>query len=110
MANVFKNSVTGSIGVTETTVYSVPVSTVATIIGLSVANVISSNINVSVKVTDTSAGKTVFIVKDALIPNNTSVVLIGGEQKLVMEATDVLSVVSSSPNSADVVTSLLEIS
>ena len=44
MANIFKNSVTGSIGTTTTTVYTSPSQTVATVIGVNVANVISQNI------------------------------------------------------------------
>jgi hypothetical protein len=34
MANVFKNSVTGSIGLTNTNVYQVPAATTTTIIGV----------------------------------------------------------------------------
>jgi len=38
-----------------------------------------------------------------------STVLVGGEQKLVLEANDFLSVTSSLANSADVIVSVLEI-
>lgn len=109
MANTFKNSITGSIGTTNTIVYSTPVATSATVIGVSVANVISNNISVSVRLTDTSTSKTVYLVKDALLVPGGSAVLVGGEQKLVMEATDSLAVVSSAANSADVIVSVLEI-
>jgi hypothetical protein len=109
MANVFKNSITGSIGLTNTIVYSVPAATTTTIIGVNVANVVTSNISVSVRLTDTSATKTVYLVKDALITPGSSVVLVGGEQKIVMEATDTLQVVSSAATSADVIVSALEL-
>ena len=109
MANTFKNSITGSIGTTNTTVYTTPVATAATVIGVSVANVVTNNISVSVRLTDTSTSKTVYLVKDALLVPGGSAVLVGGEQKLVMEATDSLSVVSSLANSADVIVSVLEI-
>ncbi len=109
MANVFKNSITGSIGTTNTVVYSVPSATTTTIIGVNVANVATQNISVSVRLTDTSASKTVYLVKDALITTGASVVLVGGEQKIVMEATDTLQVVSSVASSADVIVSALEL-
>ena len=110
MANVFKNSITGSIGTTNTTVYSVPAATTTTIIGVNVANVAAQNISVSVRLTDTSATKTVYLVKDVLITQGSSVVLVGGEQKIVMESTDTLTVVSSAASSADVIISALELS
>lgn len=109
MANTFKNSITGSIGTTNTIVYTTPSATATTVIGVSVANVASNNISVSVRITDTSASKTVYLVKDALLVPGGSAVLVGGEQKLVLEATDTLSVVSSLASSADVIVSVLEI-
>lgn len=110
MANVFKNSVTGSIGVVNTKVYEAPASTVTTVIGLSVSNVASDNISVSVTITDASATQTRHLVKNALIVDGSSVVIVGGEQKVVLESEDFISVVSSAAVSADVIVSVLEIS
>jgi hypothetical protein len=110
MANIFKNSVTGSIGTATTTVYTSPSQTVATVIGVNVANVIAQNISVSVLIVDTSTSQTRYLVKDALIIPGSSVVLVGGDQKLVLETGDLLRVVSSQAVSADVVVSVLEIS
>ena len=110
MANVFKNSVTGSIGLTNTKVYQAPASTVTTVIGLSVANVLTQNISVNVTVTDSSATKTNHLVKNALITEGGSIVVIGGDQKVVLEAGDFISVVSTQATSADVIVSVLEIS
>lgn len=110
MANTFKNNVTGSIGTTTTTVYTTPAQSVSTVIGVNVANVISQNISVSVLIVDTSASQTRYLVKDALIIPGSSAVLIGGDQKLVLEMGDLLRVVSSVAASADVVVSVLEIS
>jgi hypothetical protein len=101
MANTFKNSVTGSIG---------PSQTVATVIGVNVANVISQNISVSVLIVDTSTAQTRYLVKDTLIVPGSSTILVGGDQKLVLETGDLLRVVSSAAASADVVVSVLEIS
>ena len=60
-------------------------------------------------VRDTSANKCVYVVKDSLIIPGSTNVLIGGEQKLVLETGDFLSVTSSLANSADVIVSVLEI-
>lgn len=109
MANVFKNSITGSIGTTGVNVYTAPVATTSTVIGVSVANVNTSNINVSVMLRDTSGNKTVYLVRNALVTPGSSVVLVGGEQKVVLEAGDFLSVTSSLATSADVIVSVLEL-
>ena len=109
MANIFKNSITGSIGTTGVIAYTVPALTTTTVIGVNVANVVSQNISVSVTLRDSSASKTVYLVKDALIIQGSSTVLVGGEQKVVMEAGDYLTVTSSVANSADVIVSVLEL-
>jgi hypothetical protein len=74
-----------------------------------VANVANQNISVSVTLRDSSASKTVYLVKDALITQGGSIVLVGGEQKVVMEAGDYLTVTSSVATSADVIVSVLEL-
>ena len=109
MANAFKNSITGSIGTNGVKVYETPSATSTTIIGVNIANSVSQNISVSVMMRDTSANKAVYLVKDALVMPGSSNVLVGGEQKLVLEATDFISVTSSLANSADVIVSVLEI-
>ena len=109
MANAFKNSITGSIGTIGAKVYETPANTSTTVIGVGVANVNANNISVSVMVRDNSANKCVYVVKDSLILPGSSNILIGGEQKLVLETGDFLSVTSSLANSADVIVSVLEI-
>jgi hypothetical protein len=110
MANVFKNSVTGSIGTVTTKVYETPTSTVSTVIGLSVSNVISNNISVNVTITDASTTQTRHLVRNGLIVEGSSIVIVGGEQKVVLESGDFISVSSSVAVSADVIVSVLEIS
>jgi hypothetical protein len=109
MANAFKNSITGSIGTNGVKVYETPLATSTTVIGVGVANTNPQNISVSVMVRDNSANKVVYVVKDSLILPGSSNVLVGGEQKLVLETGDFLSVTSSLANSADVIVSVLEI-
>lgn len=109
MANTFKNSITGSIGTTGVTVYTAPVSSQVTAIGMNISNVESQNIYVDVRLHDNSAGSAVYLTKDVLIPAGGSIALIGGDQKVVLEGQDSFSVTSSLAASADVITSVLEI-
>jgi hypothetical protein len=109
MANFFRNSITGSIGTTGVITYQTPTATTTTVIGLNVANVATQNISVSVMARDSSLNKTVYLVKDAIIVQGSTAVLIGGEQKIVLEANDFLSVTSSLASSADVIISVLEL-
>ena len=108
MANTFKNAVAASVGTSQTSVYTAPSSTTTTVIGLTVANRSGSQITVDVAVTDTSASTTVFLVKGAAVPAGGALVPIGGDQKVVLETTDILKVTSSASSSADVIVSVLE--
>ena len=110
MANTFKNSIKGPAGTGGLSVYSCPAATSATVIGVNVANIVSQNIYVDVTITDNSAGVTKYLVKGAVIPNGSSAVLVGGEQKVVLEANDLITVTSNVTDSADVIVSVLEIS
>jgi hypothetical protein len=108
MASVFKNAVTAGVGTNTTSVYTVPASTTATVIGLTVSNITGSNATTDVQVTDTSGGTTVYLVKAANVPVGGALVPIGGEQKIVLETGDVLKVTSSASASLDVTVSILE--
>ena len=109
MANTFKNSISGSIGITETTVYTATGVT-ATVIGVSVANRIQQTINIDVKMYDSSTSKNIVLCSGSLIPPGSNIVLVGGEQKVVLEASDYLKLRSNTAGSADIVVSVLEIS
>ena len=111
MANAFKtftaqNIDTSSTG--KTTIYTCPASTETTIIGLNIANILTSSITVTVEFVD--GGTTItHLVKDAIVPVGSSLVVAGGDQKIVMNATDILKVYASQDNSCDAVLSVLEI-
>ena len=109
MANTFKNSISGSIGTTETTVYTATGVT-ATVIGVSVANRVQQNINIDVRMYDASTSKNVVLCSGSLIPPGSNIVLVGGEQKVVLEDSDYLTLSSNIAGSADIVVSVLEIS
>ena len=113
MANAFLSETDKEIGTSAATIYTCPASTETTIIGLSVANIVTSQITVSVKLN--GAGRTsgavddVHLVKDAPIPVGGTLVVVGGDQKVVMEPGDTVTVVSDTASSADVVLSHLDL-
>ena len=116
MANAFKlktfdGSSTGA--ASDMTIYTCPASTETTIIGMSIANITTSQITVDVKLesdtSDTETNSNVFLIKDAPIPVGGTLVPIGGDQKVVLQATDVIKVQSDTANSADTILSILEI-
>jgi len=100
MANNFKGYEVVNI-TTETIVYTGAANTQATVIGFSVANTTGLPTLVSVK------KNSAFMVKDAPVPSGSSLVVIGGDQKVAVEPTDTLSVISD--QNVDVVLSTLEI-
>jgi hypothetical protein len=69
---------------------------------------VSSQIEVDVQV-ENNDGDNVYLIKAAPIPVGSSLVVVGGEQKVVMNASDVLKVTSNTASSADVALSILEI-
>jgi hypothetical protein len=108
MANVFKNAVSASVGTSAVDVYTAPSSTTSTVIGCTVSNRTGSLINIDAQITDTSGSATVYLVKAAPIATGSSLVLIGGDQKVVLETTDKLTITSDTATSADVIVSVLE--
>ena len=116
MANAFKlkTFAGGSTGAnTDMTIYTGKSGTETTIIGMSIANITTSQVTVDVKIesdtSDTETNANVFVVKDAPIPVGGTLVPIGGDQKVVLLNTDVLKVQSDTANSVDTTLSILEI-
>jgi len=108
MANAFKIKTDTGVGTSAATIYTCPSSTETTIIGLSIANITSSSINVNVQL-ENNDGDNIYLVKAAPVPVGSSLVVVGGDQKVVMEASDVIKVTSNAASSADVALSILEI-
>ena len=107
MANTFKNKHHSEVGNTVTTIYSANVGVSATVIGMTIANLLETSITANVIVS--SSGNDYYMARKVAIDPGNSLIVIGGEQKLVLEANDVISVSTSTANSADVILSLLEI-
>lgn len=108
MANVFKNFFSKDVGTSASTVYTAPAATQSTVIGFSAANTTNSPVTVDAYVT--AGGVDYYLVKGATVPNGGALVIVGGDQKVVLEATDAVKVVSSAATSIDAVLSVLEIS
>jgi hypothetical protein len=110
MPNTFINRISGSIGATETNIYTTPVATTTTVIGVAVSNRLQSNILVDVKLIESGSLNTAFLCTGSLIPPGSNIILVGGEQKVVLETGDRLTLRSNVASSADIVLSALEIS
>ena len=110
MANTFINRVSGSIGTSEETVYTTPAATTTTVIGVSVSNRVQSNILVDVKLIKSGDAQDAYLCTGSLVPPGSNIILVGGEQKVVMETGDYLTLRSNTAGSADIIVSALEIS
>ena len=108
MPNTFKLKTVNNIGTSDSDVNTVPSATSTTVIGMNLANITSSAITADITLVNND-GPNVSIVKSAPIPVGGSLVAIGGDQKLVMEASDIIKVKSSAATSIDVALSILEI-
>jgi len=106
MASIFKSDVAAAVGTAPATVKTATKQT--TLIGLSVCNVTGAGVNVDVKIWKSGVTQ-IFIVKNVPVPVGGTLVVIGGDQKVVLENTDLLKVNSDVTGSLDVVCSYLEI-
>ena len=107
MANNFKSNFNKNVGTSPATVYTCPASTQTTLIGLSVANTSASPITTDVYITRSAVNY--YLIETAVVPVGGSLVVVGGDQKVVLQTSDILVAVTSAASSADVVASYLEI-
>lgn len=107
MANTFTSYVNSSVGTSAATVVTVGASTQTTVIGMSCANTSISPVTVDAYITRSATNY--YLVKGATVPVGGSLVIVGGDQKVVLVTSDALKVVSSAASSVDVVTSVLNI-
>jgi hypothetical protein len=104
MANTFKNSFLVASGTATNAIVS-PAATQTTVIGMSIANVTENPILANVTVI--SSGSTFFMVYKAQVPVGSTLVPIGGDQKLVLEDGDHVQVQTT--GAAHVIASAVEI-
>jgi len=108
MANAFKNRTLRAVGTSPVDVGAVVGgSTETTLIGMTLANITSGVISVTATLNDGS--NTTHIVKDAPVPTGGSLILLGGDQKVVLMTGDKVIITSNTASSVDVIMSFLEI-
>ena len=107
---VFKSkavsSISNSSGSPTTISDTVSSSTTHVIVGLTVSNKSASNITATVTFTK-NGGSAIHLVKDAPIAVGGTLVLIGGDQKIVAEEGDLLKAYASAATAGDVILSYL---
>ena len=112
MANTFKlknNAVMPSSAGTPDTLYTVPSSTTTVVIGLTLANVHTSQVTTSVTVIDSSnSNETSHVVKDAPIPVGGSLEIMAGN-KIILEASDIIKVDCSVADKISATLSIMEL-
>ena len=115
MANTFKlksNANMPASAGTPLTLYTCPGSTTTVVLGLLLCNNDTSQRTVDVKIesdtNDTETNETVFVTKDTPIPATSSLELLAGN-KVVLQATDVLKIVSDVAGKIDATLSIMEI-
>jgi hypothetical protein len=106
MANTFLLKTKANVGITTVAVYTVPAATTTTVIGITLANVSGSGINVGVGVSRASSDS-VKLLKNAPVPQGSTLEFMQGN-KIILEATDTLTVQSDTNNSLDVSVNILE--
>jgi len=107
MANTFKSNFNKNVGTSPATIYTCPSATQTTLIGLSVANTSASPITTDVYITRSAVN--FYLIENAVVPVGGSLVVVGGDQKVVLQPSDILVALTSAASSADVVASYLEI-
>jgi hypothetical protein len=107
MANTFTSYANKDVGTTAASVVTVGAGTQTTVIGMSIANTTSTTVAADVYFTRSAVDY--YLVKNVTVPTGGALVVIGGDQKVVLTSADVLKVKSSVAASLDVVTSVLNI-
>jgi hypothetical protein len=109
MANTFNRKLSRNVGTSLTSVgsYTVGSSTKTVIVGLTLANVSGSSINVDATVNDGT--NDYYIIKNAPIAAGGSLVVVGGDQKIVLNTSDSVKVKSDTASSLDAIMSIMEI-
>jgi hypothetical protein len=110
MANTFTRKLSRGIGTTAVNVgsYTVGSNTTTIVVGMAVTNTSASAITANVYINDIAAANT-YVVTNAPISAGSSLVVGGGDQKIVLITGDKMYVQTSASSSADTVMSIMEI-
>ena len=98
MAQNFRRYTSNDVGTGAATLFTAD--SYDTVVGISVANITASAVVASVYINDGS--NDIYLVKDAPIPSGSSLQVLDGGAKFVVENNDALKVISDTPSSLDV--------
>jgi|TARA_B100001057_G_scaffold480166_1_gene552698 hypothetical protein len=105
MANDFKNGLAKDVGTSAVTIYTTPSLKQSIVIECDVCNTTSATITTDVFID--SGGQEYYIVKNAPVPTGGTLQVISN-QKIILEANEVLKAKSNAAASIDVIASVLE--
>jgi hypothetical protein len=108
MANTFLRKISRNIGNTAVTVgdYTVGANIGAVVVGLGISNTIASQVHANVSINNGTDD--FYLVKSAPIFDSSTLILVGNEQKIVLQTGDSIKVTSSDSSSLDVVMTIME--
>jgi len=98
MAQNFRRYTSNDVGASAATIFTAD--SYDTVVGISLANVTASAVNVSVYINDGT--NDIYLVKDAPIPAGSQLQVLDGGAKYVVQSGDALKVVSDTASSVDV--------
>jgi len=98
MAQNFRRYTSNNVGTGAATLFTSD--SYDTVVGISVSNVTTSSVIASVYINDGS--NDIYLIKDAPIPAGSSLQVLDGGAKFVVQASDALKVVSDTASSLDV--------
>ena len=98
MAQNFRRYTSNNVGTSAATVFTAD--SYDTIINIRLANILGTSITASVYIND--GANDIYIIKDITIPSGSSVELIDGASRFVVQSGDALKVISSDAASVDV--------
>ena len=97
MAQNFRRYTSNDVGTSAATLFTAD--SYDTVVGISISNVTASAVNASVYINDGT--NDIYLVKDAPIPAGSSLQVLDGGAKFVVQASDVLKVISDTASSLD---------
>jgi len=98
MAQNFRRYTSNDIGTAAATLFTA--NSYDTVVGISVANIAATAVNASVYINDGT--NNIYLVKDAPIPSGSSLQVLDGGAKFVVQSGDILKVISDTATSLDV--------
>jgi len=98
MAQNFRRYTSNDIGTAAATLFTA--NSYDTVVGISVANIAATAVNASVYINDGT--NDIYLVKDAPIPSGSSLQVLDGGAKFVVQSGDILKVISDTATSLDV--------